>query len=315
MAVLPTPHSPTAEAIFAAYEADAGDGFRPHLGASLIGRECERALWLDFRWATRQRHSGRLLRLFETGQREEARLVANLRRIGVTVLEVNPDTGRQWQVEAHGKHFGGSLDGVALGVPEAPRTWHVLEFKTHNAKSFRELQAKGVREAKPQHHAQMQVYMHLTGMTRALYLAVNKDSDDLHAERVRADREEAERLIARAGRVIFADRPPVRISDDPAWWVCRLCHHHPLCHESGFAEANCRTCLHVTPMTEGWWECARFGAVKIPQQKAGCQCHLAIPDLVPGEQIDADLQGAWVEYRLPDGSLWRDGPARMETAR
>ena len=141
----PAAPTPTRDAIFAAYEADADDGFRQHLGASLIGKSCERALWYDFRWATPARFPGRMLRLFETGQLEEARLVRNLRRIGATVLEVDPETGRQWRVEAHGGHFGGSLDGVALGLLEAPKTWHVLEFKTHSAKSFRELVAKGVR--------------------------------------------------------------------------------------------------------------------------------------------------------------------------
>jgi hypothetical protein len=37
-------------------------------------------------------------------------------------------------------HFGGSMDAVALGIPEAPKTWHLCEFKTHNAKSFADLQ-------------------------------------------------------------------------------------------------------------------------------------------------------------------------------
>ena len=54
----------------ASYEEAQGDGFREHLGASLIGKSCERALWYDFHWATRSRHEGRILRLFETGQRE-----------------------------------------------------------------------------------------------------------------------------------------------------------------------------------------------------------------------------------------------------
>ena len=108
MAELPTLSSPTRDAIFAAYEAQAGDGFRPHLGASLIGKDCERALWFDFRWTTVHRHPGRLLRLFETGQLEETRLVRNLRSIGATVLEVDPETGRQIRVQAHGGHFGGT---------------------------------------------------------------------------------------------------------------------------------------------------------------------------------------------------------------
>ncbi len=142
MADLPAPPTPTLTAIYASYEARQGDGFRDHLGASIIGKSCARALWYDFRWVTPSRHSGRLLRLFETGQLEEDRLVRNLRATGATVLEVDPETGRQFRVEAHGGHFGGSLDGVALGLLEAPKTWHVLEFKTHSAKSFAELDRK-----------------------------------------------------------------------------------------------------------------------------------------------------------------------------
>lgn len=310
MAPLPKSRSQTVEAIFAAYEADAGDGFRPHLGASLIGKECERALWLDFRWATRQCHPGRLLRLFETGQLEETRFVRNLRRIGVTVLEVDPQTGRQWRVEACGGHFGGSLDAAAVGVPEAPRTWHVCEFKTHNAASFAELRKGGVQKAKPQHFAQMQVYMHLTGLTRALYLAVNKDNDDVYSERLQADGAEGLRLLAKAERIIRAERPLVRISDDSSWYQCRMCSHHSLCHEGAMAERNCLTCLHVTPMDGGLWICGPIERpMPIDEQKRGCPGHLFIPDLVAGEQIDADPAGAWVEYRLPDGTIWRDGGA------
>jgi hypothetical protein len=40
-------------------------------------------------------------------------------------------------------------------------------------------------------------------------------------------------------------------------------------------------------------------------QQAGCAMHLYIPDLVPGEQIDAGED--WVSYRLRDGAEWRDG--------
>jgi DNA repair protein RadD len=89
MAPLPPPSSPTVAAIYAAYEAAAdaaGPGWREHLGVSAIGAGCERALWYGFRWASGARHAGRLLRLFETGHLAEARFVADLRRIGVTVL-------------------------------------------------------------------------------------------------------------------------------------------------------------------------------------------------------------------------------------
>jgi hypothetical protein len=266
-----------------------------------------------------------MLRLFETGRLEEERLIRNLRRIGVTVLDVDPDTGRQWHVQAHSGHFGGSLDGVGHGLPEAPLTWHVLEFKTHNARSFAELKSHGVRQAKPEHWAQMQVYMHLTGLTRTFYLAVCKDTDALYAERVRVDHKEAERLIARAGRIIFAARPPARISDDPDCFLCRLCPHHDTCHDDRLPERTCRSCLHVTPTEDGAWHCARFdraalrgdhrgrpwepAALSADEQRAGCSSHLFIPELIQGEQFDADRDGSWVAYRKPDGSVWRDGAA------
>ena len=304
MADLPAVVSPTREAIFAAYEADAYQGFRPHLGASLIGKPCERALWYDFRWTTVAQHPGRLLRLFETGQLEEARFVRNLRRTGATVLEVDPETGRQWRVTAHGGHFGGSLDAVALNLLEAPKTWHVLEFKTHAAKSFVELVAKGVLLAKEQHYAQMQIYLRLTGMTRAMYLAVNKNNDDLYVERVEVDADYADRLLTKAGRIIFATRPPGRVSEDPSWYQCRLCDHADLCHGQAGAAVNCRTCLSSTPV-DGGWQCERHERLlSEADQRVACDKHLYIPDLVPGEQIDAGTD--WVSYRLPSGDLWRD---------
>lgn len=302
MAILPSPPTPTLSAIHASYERQQGDGLREHLGASQVGKPCERALWFDFRWVTPAQFDGRMLRLFETGQLEEARLVRNLRATGATVLEVDPQTGRQFRVEAHGGHFGGSLDGVALGVLEAPKTWHVVEFKTHSAKSFAELTAKGVIAAKPQHAAQMQVYMHLTGITRALYIAVCKNTDALHVERIEADRAEGERLLARAGRVINAVRPPSRISEDPNWFECRFCSHHAVCHEGKEAALTCRSCLHATPVASGW-HCARHDRMLDPAaQRAGCPRHLLIPDLVAGEVVDAGEDH--VLYRLRDGSHW-----------
>jgi hypothetical protein len=308
MASLPEKPSPTVEAIYASHEASAESGYRSHLGASLIGAECERSLWLTFRWATRARHTGRLLRLFETGHLAEARFVAELRRIGITVLDVDPATGRQWTLWDSGGHFGGSMDAVAIGFPEAPKTWHVCEFKTHNEKSFLALKADGVAKAKPLHWAQMQAYMHLAGISRTFYLAVNKNTDELFQERIAHDPEAGLRLLARAARIVAAPRPPARISDDPAWWQCRICDHHAVCHQGAAVERHCRSCLHASPAADGAWQCARFGA-EIPraQQQHGCPSHLYIPDLVPGDQIDAGED--WVSYRLPDGTEWRDGVA------
>ena len=312
MAELPAITSLTREAIFAGYEADASDGFRSHLGASLIGKACERALWYDFRWTTKARFEGRVLRLFETGNREEERLVRNLRRTGATVLEVDPETGRQFRVQAHGGHFGGSLDGVAIHLLEAPKAWHVLEFKTHSNKSFTDLVAKKVRESKPQHFAQMQIYMHLMGMNRAMYLAVNKDTDDLYVQRVEADVAYTEQLLEKARRIIFAPTPLPRISEEPSWYQCRLCDHADVCHGSRAAEVNCRTCLHSSPV-EGGWHCDRHQKpLSEVDQRTGCEQHLYLPPLVPAAQVDAGED--WVDYEFSGGVCWRDAGLNKHAA-
>lgn len=308
MVALPQPSTPTVTAIYAAYEAAQESGYRDHLGASGIGADCERAIWYSWRWTTRARHTGRLLRLFQTGHLAESRFVADLRKIGVTVMDVDPETGRQWNLRDASGHFGGSMDAVGLGFTEAPKAWHVCEFKTHSAKSFAALAKDGVEKSKPMHAAQMQVYMHLAGIERAFYLAVNKDTDDLYQERLHYNPDVAMRLLAKAERIMANPQPPARISQDPAWWQCRFCDHAAACHGDAMPERHCRSCLHASPVADGAWHCQRHNQpLDRRAQETGCAAHLYIPGLVHGEQADAGED--WVSYRMPDGSEWRDGVA------
>lgn len=306
MAPLPEPSMPTVAAIYAAYEASSRDGFREHLGASLIGHECERALWYGFRWTRVAQHAGRILRLFETGQLEEARLIRNLRSAGVTVMDVDPETGKQWAVKACAGHFGGSADAIAFGIHEAPKARHVCEFKTHNTKSFNALQKHGLEKSKPQHMAQLQVYMHLLGAERGFYLAVHKDTDQLYSERVKPDPVLAERMLAKAERVISAATPPAKLSDDQDYFICKMCDFAGVCHGVELAERNCRTCLHASPIDDGKWHCtANDLLLSYRNQRAGCmQTHRYVPALVAGEQVD--VRGDAVVYQMRDGAEWVD---------
>src|SRR5574337_307878 len=135
MVALPkTITSPTVAAIYAGYEKrEAAEPRRGHLGASVIGRPCERQLWYAFRWAYQEQFKGRMLRLFQRGHREEDWFAADLRSTGAQVHSVDPRTGQQFRFSAVGGHVGGSMDGCALGLIEAPKTWHVVEYKTSEA--------------------------------------------------------------------------------------------------------------------------------------------------------------------------------------
>lgn len=301
MAKLPEPQHTTLRAIEQAVEAEAEPGFRAHLGASIIGRECERELWYSFRWATDVRHPPRILRLFARGQREEAVLVELLRKAGVEVHEGDPGTGEQFRCSAVGGHFGGSMDGAAVGLVEAPEKWHCLEFKTHGEKSFKDLAKNGVEKSKPEHWAQCQVYMHLFGLERAFYLAVNKNTDELYAERVKHSAKAGDALLAKAQRIITSDRPLPRLSDDPAFFKCKFCDHAPTCHGDRVPVPTCRTCIHATPEIDGdgRWSCALHGRdLTADEQLSGCPAHAFIPELLGNwaEQIDAH-EGGRAEYR------------------
>ena len=297
MPELPEPEQQTVEAIYKSYEANAGDPFRDHLGASLIGTECERSLWYTFRWCTKPKFPGRVLRLFQTGFREEARIIDDLRSIGITVIDRILETGKQVQYSSFGNHFAGSLDGVAQGFSEAPVAWHVLEIKTSNDRSFKIMKAKGVAIAKPLHYAQMQTYMHWSGVDRAMYIAVNKDTDEMYQQRISYDKAYAERLEDKSYRVIFANEPSYMVSDSDKDMRCRFCQHQDLCRGRCLPEVNCRTCAFSDVIEDGKWSCARFKK-DIPSlsQRNGCPAHVFIPKLVPLEQTDADNDRGWIMY-------------------
>jgi len=191
---------------------------RAHLGVSQVGHPCDRWLWLSFRWAVIPQLTGRTLRIFRRGLNEETIIRDDLIDIGIVFDEK----------ESHhvnfGAHVRGTPDGVILsGVPESPKKRHIVEFKTHNLRSFNEIEKKGVAEAKPGHYVQMQCYMHGLEIDRALYVAVCKDDDRIYTERVHYDQAAAEKAIERGRRLALSDRMPEPISTDPSWYQCKFC--------------------------------------------------------------------------------------------
>lgn len=282
---------------------------RTYLGASIIGKECARALWYDFRWATKEKFDGRLLRLFQTGHLAESRFVADLRSIGCEVFDADPATGKQFGFSDFGGHMKGHMDGCARHIPGGGQKWHVIEFKTHSSKSFTDLKKKGVEKAKPQHFEQMQWYMGQSGMDRALYLAVNKDNDELYSERIEFDLVAYEQIQQKANRIIFATKPPPKISEDPKFFICGMCNHNAVCHGGKVPAMSCRTCVHSTPEPQGdaRWSCAKhpdknISSIPIEIQRSGCPAHLPLPFLLTyAEPIDAG--DGWIEFQRKDNKM------------
>jgi hypothetical protein len=286
--------NPTVDAIYAAHERNHKPWLRMHIGGSDIGRQCDRRIWLGFRWAqTSEKFEGRILRLFQTGHREEARLIDDLRAAGVEVWDRDEKTGKQIEYAGLDGHLVVHLDGVAMGVPEAPKTPHLLETKTSNKKNFDKLDKEGVEKAKPDHFAQMQLCMGMAGLERGLYLVACKDDERIYAERVRFDDKVFKALLLRANRIIKAESAPERISKDPAYFVCKFCPLTALCHGEQMPEKNCRTCVHSAPGPGGTWTCAN-GLKMDP----ACNEHVFIPSLLEAWAEPIDGTPEWIRYRV-----------------
>lgn len=282
----------TVDAIYSAYKRSHQPWIRAHIGGSDIGRQCDRRIWLAFRQVAVESHDGRLLRLFQTGHREEARLIADLRNAGVEVWDRDENTGKQIEYSALDGHLVVHLDGVAMGVPEAPETPHLLETKTSNKKNFDKLEKEGVEKSKPEHYAQMQLCMGLAGLTRALYLVACKDDERIYAERVHFNDKVFQALLLRAQRIIKSESAPAPISADASFYVCKFCPLTAVCHGEAMPAVNCRTCVHSSPGPNGTWTCAQG-----KEMKPGCGDHLFIPDLLPwAEPIEGDP--TWIRYRV-----------------
>lgn len=305
MAPLPRAESSTVRAIYAAYEAAATSWDSLGISVGEANNPCDRALWYAFRWASPlEKHHGRQLRLFETGNLEEDRLVADLERIGVDVY------GQQDKIRLVQGHVRGKCDGKAMGVVEAPKTEHLLEFKSSNAKGMKEIIKKGCKEAKPLHYGQCQLGMQAFSLSRCLYLVSCKDDDTLYAERIEYDPEFCLRLLARLERIINSPEPPSRINEAADWFECTFCKHKPVCKENAWPRVTCRSCIHSSPEMggDGHWSCARWAKpISFDEQKEGCPTHLTIPALVPGEQTDCSEEDETITYVLRDGTTWIDG--------
>lgn len=314
MVKIPNLQDPTLLAVDEALERTQESRPRGYLGASGIGDTCERKLWASFRWVKDRYIEASGLRRINDGHRGELVVADMLRLVEGLELSTEREPGQQHSFEDLGGHFRGNCDGLLLGLIQSPKKLHVWECKVINDKKFQKLNTlkatKGEENAlkfwDEIYYAQAQIYMHYFKAERHYLTAASPGVRDLMSVRTNYDPQEAERLIKKAERIIFAKRPPAKISNDPAWYECKYCPQHAMCHEDELPKrVNCRTCMHSTPLRDGTWKCEKHEYIlTMDDQLKGCSDHLYHPDLVPGEQTD--YGDNWVEYKLKDGRTWID---------
>lgn len=241
---------------------------RGYLGLSGLGEECTRKVWYDFRHCFEKKFPARLLRLFRRGDREEFIFNFLLRGIGCTVHEVDSE-GKQFKVSDFGGHLSGHMDGV-IEIPE--KFWKsgvtpfplLVEYKTYNAKRFKQLTTRGVAVSDPKYYVQMQGYAGYEDLKGALFCAVCKDDDHLYFEFVPFKKRIFDSLVAKAEEVLTATVPPAKIASMASDFRCKFCEAAGICHKGEASVRSCRSCKFAQPVQDGEWSCTKgypFGKV------------------------------------------------------
>jgi CRISPR/Cas system-associated exonuclease Cas4 (RecB family) len=257
--------------------------------ASNFGEECPKKQWLTFLSAFTDNVSNQVKRLFNRGNQEEAHIIKLLREVGIQVVSPYDTDKEHFKFTHLNGHIRGKLDAVAVkGVPEAPHKVHVLEFKTMNDKNFQIMKRDGLEKANVKYFAQVQAYMLKKNIDRALFIAVNKNTDEIYIERVKLSKQYAQKLFDDATTIILNKNSiPPGISEDKTFFKCKFCPANKVCHGDELPEVNCRTCVFSRTSEDGNWYCdfwkQKTGATNpIPMefQKTGCSNHLYIPSLL-----------------------------------
>lgn len=264
-----------AKAVDEAIENADPEGYRTHLGASVIGRECLRYLFYHFRWMHRETYSGRELRLFQVGHNLEPRVRYWLTQIGFQFIDGYDERHTQLQFRAIKGHFGGSVDGVFIAPMWGITTPTLLECKTSGTGAGFNNLDKGLAEGKPDHYIQDSVYGKGLNINQCLYISENKNDSDWKFILTKLDDKIADEAWRKAEFIILeCQEPPKKISQKRNFFLCNMCKMQGICHDNLPTDINCRSCRNAQPIDEGQWFCRHWNSIIPPDAiLKACELH------------------------------------------
>lgn len=252
------------------------EGYRSHLGASVVGNECLRYLFYHFRWMHKETYDARMLRLFAVGHGLEVRVRHWLKTIGFQFIDGLDETNNQLKFSDLNGHFGGSVDGVFIAPDWGITEPTGLECKTSGTGSpFNNLGKRGMRETKTQHFIQNSVYGKGLNFKNILYVCENKNDSDWYFELIPLDLEVAQDAYKKAHFVIFdAKEPPKKINEKRNFYLCGMCSMQGICHDGISTDVNCRSCRNARPVENAGWFCDHWQQLIPPDAiLAACPQH------------------------------------------
>jgi hypothetical protein len=232
-----TKEHPVVHEVYEAHAKNRKSSHRWYLGMSEIGGSCERAIWYSWRKFTPAPQDGRMMILFELGDHVEQIVTRSLRLAGYQLEGAYPD--QQFSFDDLGGFWRGHSDGI-ITLPEQRA---VLECKSANKNKFEEMKKDGVRKAQPKYYVQAQCYMVYSGISKCLFVVMNKNTSELYIEEIDIDTATFYATKAKAERIIKARTAPERGFDDKACVDCSWCDYRTHCWSPEDAIQERRACI------------------------------------------------------------------------
>lgn len=253
---------------------------RAYLGMSSLGYGCIRQIWYQWRWIFFEELSPRKMRLFRRGHREESAVVDYLRLMSFKVWPVDPKTNEQWEFTSSDSHCKGHCDSIA----QRHKVLYMCEMKTHATKYFRQvIKTNDISISMPSHYVQLQRYTGEAGLKYGIYIATNKEDDALHFEVHKFDKKAFNASKETERVVLSSDMPPLRVSNNPSFYICNMCNYRDVCHYGATPIMTCRSCKKLGMAKNGIWACRKDPknpkVLNTINQLKACQDHTLISGL------------------------------------
>jgi hypothetical protein len=203
------------------------DSPRRYIGASGIGKKCNRAIWYSYMGAASEAPPPSLKTSFDIGKRLEGLLLDYMEQAGLHIVHPSIENDFLLLQDDTYPLFQGHADAFLMLPDESPV---VVEIKTAKCSSFKQFQNKGLRGWQETYYAQLQSYMGMSGYKRGVLLAVNKDTSELHHEWVKYDDIYYHELKTKARAIMLCEEPPEKINRSPLYFLCNTCSFKRVCH-------------------------------------------------------------------------------------
>ncbi|MES2133163.1 MAG: hypothetical protein V4506_12530 [Bacteroidota bacterium] len=200
---------------------------RAYIGASSIGNPCARAIWYNFVGVTGTPFPVNVKTAFDIGTKLESLVLDYMELAGLKLIRPSESNDYLKLVDEEAPLFQGHMDALMELEHEGSV---VVEIKTAKSSSFQRFKTHGLKIWSDTYYAQLQSYMGMGGFKKAVIIALNKDSSEIHHEWLEYDDIFFHALRIKALSIYSCDEPPERINKNPLYMLCARCRYVDVCH-------------------------------------------------------------------------------------